>query len=261
MKNMIDVRIFEKFLDTKEGQELLEDFNKEKASLEDPDGLIISLMKKTARPKKYLDIGGGTGTRTINIIRNLKCEQTDFLEPSKKSAERFSEKARDSGIDNFSVINSRFEYFNLQRKYDFITSIHSWYYIELSALWKLVNILDKNGRAFIFIDSKEDTIYQIQEICQREILNIETNAFEDLTKQIDTLSAEYEIHEINENISGLLENGNLTNKTKTIISFLSYRGWSQIPEKTRRKIIKLLKKIGEGKDEYPSRRRLIIIKK
>lgn len=257
---MVDTRIFEEFLDTSGGREIAASFRKEKETIEDPGNFVISKMKGKIKPKNYLDIGGGLGNITLEIMKGLGCEQVDFLEPSTGASEHFSHLAKLSGI-KFSTINSGFEDFVPDKKYDFITAIHSWYYIKLEALKKLYDILEKGGHACIFLDSKNDIVKKIQDICQQDMHDILANNSEDIADYLGQINIPYTIYENDKILSGLLDDKELTERAKIMISYLSYIGWDKVSVTTKEKVRKLLIEEGKGKDKYPSRRRLIIIKK
>lgn len=251
--------VFEEFLRTSYGQKTLESFNKMKIKIEDTSSFILKKFKGKIRPKNYLDVGGGNGVRTLEIIRGLGCLHTDFLEPSKEASKNFVKSAKELGL-NFSVINSIFESFNPKKKYDFITSVHSWYYIDLSSVKKLYKILNKDGVACIFLDSKNDTIKKIQDICESQLHKFSSCNMEDITEVLDKYGINYEIHMDNRTLSGLLKKGQFTEKAKTIISLVAWTKWSKIPESIKNSIKELL--LGVSKDDkYPSRRGLIVIRK
>lgn len=253
---MQDTGVFEKFLDTKYGQDVLERFNKEKRFIENPADIIV---RKSGRSgiRTYLDIGAGTGVRTLKIMKGLGIKSVDFLEPSKKAPEAFLQKT--AGYD-VNVITSSFEEFNTNKKYDFITSVHTWYYIGLGALRKLYNLLKPGGTAAIFIDSEDDTIKRIQDICETRFWKGKTINAENICRFLDKTRIKYKIYKDNRKFSGLLKDGNFTERTKTIMSLVSYTRWEDIPDSTKLSVKKLLESIS-SKDVYPSRRWLIVIKK
>ena len=248
--------IFERFLDSKYGQQVLERFNKEKKFIENPADLIVRELKNKIRAENYLDVGGGTGVKTSKIMKGIGIARVDFLEPSRKASSNFRKK---SGLD-INVINSSFEDFETEKQYDLITAIHTWYYINLDALEKLYRILKDGGTACIFMDSKGDTLKKIQKICELEFLGYKSNNAEDVCKYLDKIGIKYTIHKDAKTFSGLVKNGDLTARTKTIMSLVSYSKWSSIQLSAKLAVKKML--IGISKeDKYPSRRWLIVVRK
>ncbi len=253
--------IFEKFLDTKYGRRTLALFNKEKSKIENPPESIVNRFHGKIKPKNYLDIGGGTGKRTLKIVKGLGCLHTDFLEPSKRASDEFCKLAKRHRITDISVINSSFEDFNETKKYEFITSIHSWYYIDLKSLKKMHQMLVPNGIACIFIDSKEDTIKRIQDICETRFLGKPSNNAEDICKYMEKCGIKYSVYNYDGVLAGLLKNNNFTQRAKVIVSLVSYQKWSKISTSVKQKILKMLIETDQGHGAYPSRRWLIVVKK
>jgi hypothetical protein len=86
--------LFQKFLDSKYGLRVLEEFNNMKEEIENPSEFIVKLLKGKTNPNSYLDIGGGNGIRTMEIIEGLKPKHTLFLEPSGMASIHFSKLAK-----------------------------------------------------------------------------------------------------------------------------------------------------------------------
>lgn len=251
--------VFERFLDTKYGQCILEKFNKEKRFIENPADLIVNEFKNKIKIVDHLDIGGGTGIRTEKIVKGLKIENTDFLEPSKKAPLKFLRKSKKSGM-KVNLITCRFEDFQTEKKYDFITSVHAWYYIELDALRKLHDLLRPRGFAVIFMDSENDTIKKIQDICETEFWKGKTLNAEDICKFLDKIGVGYEIRKDERKFKGLIKSGNFTERAKIIMSLVSYARWEDIQDSIKLSVKRMLEKISKN-DIYPSKRWLIIIRK
>ncbi|MBI4170094.1 MAG: methyltransferase domain-containing protein [Candidatus Aenigmarchaeota archaeon] len=258
---MKDTSAFEKFLDSAYGRRTISLFDKEKSQIENPPKFIISRFHGKIKPKNYLDIGGGTGKRTVEIIKGLGCRHTDFLEPSKRASDEFVKLAKSHGVGNISIIRSSFEDFSRAKKYDFITSIHSWYYIDLESLQKLYKMLAPSGIACIFIDSKDDTIKRMQDICEIVFLNKPSNNAEDICKYLEKRGIKYSVYNYDGVLSGLLKNNNFTQRARIIASLVAYRKWSKISASVKQKILELFRETDQGHGTYPSRRCLIVVKK
>ncbi len=255
---MRNTEIFEKFLDTPYGIRAMEFFNKEKTEFEDFDWIVKKL--KVTAPENYLDIGGGPGLRTMKVAKDMGCRNIDFVEPSAGSCRNFTKLAKLSGIRNVSTFSSSFEDFDTEKKYDFITSIHSWYYIDLDSLERMYDMLKDGGAAAILMDSETDIIRKIQLVCEKRMCKFNTNGGEDVIKKLGKLGIKHDVYEHTAMLSGLLNNGKFTKKAKAIISLLAYTKWSDIDEDTRNEIRCMLENISK-KDKYPTKRFLVIIKK
>ena len=255
---MQNTEVFEKFLDSKYGRRILEEFNKEKRFIENPADLIVKKINNKTNIDDYLDVGGGTGVRTLKIMKGLGITHIDFLEPAKKAPLDFCKKVPKLGLD-VNIIRSRFEDFKPVKKYDLITSVHTWYYIDLNSLERLYDLLKAGGVACIFMDSEKDTIKKIQEICESNFLKYKTNNAEDVCRQLDKLRIKYTVHKDEKTFSGLLKNGKYTKRAKIMMSLVSYAKWSDIPKETKISVKKMLQGISK-KDRYPSRRWLIVIR-
>jgi hypothetical protein len=121
-------------------------------------------------------------------------------------------------------------------------------------------MLNHNGFACIFMDSKDDTIKKVQDICESDLYEMKSNNIEDIVEYLNRNKITYNIYNENKEISGMLKDNKFTEKARIIISLVSWRKWSDIPSSTKISIKRLLKNISKN-DLYPSCRFLIIIKK
>ena len=253
---MRDTTIFEDFLDTDHGRKVWKAFLRTKNGIENP----VELIAKKSKPKKknnYLEVGGGLGEKTIFISRKLGFKNIDFLEPSEKGSSIFAKTAKKNKI-NFRIINTSFEEFKPDRKYDLITSIHSWYYIDLRELNKLHSILNRGGVACIFLDSRSDVVKKLHDVCDK-FMGFRSNSIEDIADFLDKQKIEYDLFCYKKELTGLIRKDGLTPKAKTIMSLIAYRKWNKIPDNAKEEARKML--ISYGRDIYPIRRCLITIKK
>lgn len=244
-------------MDTPHGRKVWRAFLKTKKGTEDPVNLIIS-KAKPRNSSSYLEIGGGLGEKTIAIGKKFGFGKIDFIEPSKKASQVFLRNAKKLGIEA-RLFNTPFERFRPDRKYDLVTSIHSWYYIDLKELDKLYKLLQKGGIACIYLDRKSDIIKRIQDICEK-FLGFRSNNIEDLEFFLNKRKIKYDLYCEEKGLKGLIRRGNFTTKAKTIISLVGYTRWDEIPGRTKGKIKDMLTKLSKD-DSYTTRRCLILIRK
>lgn len=243
-------------MDSAHGRRVWKKFLKTKKGTEDPLGLIASKVGLKNK-SSYLDIGGGTGEKTLSIAKIFGINKVDFLEPSEKASVLFSKAAKKRGLD-FRAVNTSFENFTPSEKYGLITSIHSWYYIDLQELDKLYNILEKGGVACIYLDRKDDVIKKIQDICEKW-LGFESNNIEDIVGYLEKRKIKFRLFCEEKPLKSLIKDGRLTEKAKTIISLVSYTRWNKIPASVKEEIRKML--IESGKSKWMTKRCLILIRK
>ena len=249
---------FERFLASAEGQRVLERFNALKRDFENPAQSVVKRWIPQASPPRYLEIGGGTGARTLDIARKLKIRRIDFVEPSAAACKTFKRLAKRSGVVG-KVFAVPFEHFETAERYDLITSIHSFYYINRSCLKKVHRMLAPGGRAFILIDSRSDIIKRIQDICERW-QGEATLDFEDLRESLRRYGIPFRAWPEADVVRGLYLNRRFTAKAKTILSLLSWLPWQEIPEAVKEETSRLLVR-ASNRGCYRCRRVLIELRK
>jgi len=254
---MRDTSLFEKFLNTAYGRRIWRAFLQTKKGTENPVEMILSKFR-LEHNSGYLEIGGGFGEKTLKIAKKYGFKNIDFIEPSKKASDIFTKKAKSHRF-GFRIFNTPFEKFQPDTKYDLITSIHSWYYIDLKEIDKLYNILNKNGVACIFLDRKSDTIKKIQDVCEK-FLGFQSNNIEDIVEYFEKRKIKYNLFCENKKLKGLIKNNKLTERARTIISLVSYTPWDKILNITKEEIRLMLIKLSKN-DTYPINRCLIVIRK
>jgi len=246
------------FLSAEYGKRALRKFNKYKADLEDTIR-FISARYRDLSPEYYLDIGAGDGTWTLEISRGIGARNIDFLEPSAEACEEFKKKSCKDFMGHVSIFPQRFEDFQADRRYGFISAIHSWYYISPNELAKLYGLLEHGAKASIFMDSKSDVIKRIQNICEKH-LGEASNNLEDITGFLDKSGIRYDVlvgERVNEKVDGLIHEGDFTDKTRNIISLVSWTRWRDVPKAAKDEVLDMLL----TSDRASVRRYIEIVKK
>jgi SAM-dependent methyltransferase len=108
-------------------------------------------------PFNYLDVGCGFGNRTLSIIDTL-IKHTEVnpvaLDPSKQLLQLFNQ---NKGSHSIELICSTWEDYSPSAKFDFVSSIHTFYYIDdwQSAIYKMLDVLNRKGKLCIAIRSQD----------------------------------------------------------------------------------------------------------
>jgi len=109
-----------------------------------------------------LEVGCGSGSFTANILENSikKPNLYTAFEPLKVFADQTKSRLRTLDFKT-EVINDKFSYkTNLQRKYDVIILVHSIYSFEndlVETLRNIINHLNENGKAIIFVQTPHNS--------------------------------------------------------------------------------------------------------
>lgn len=201
---------------------------------------IPSYMQKLHQniPLEYLDIGCGHGDKTLSIINLLQqthTVNTTAIDPSPELLAIFKNQHNGNCA---KLTCSTWEGYKPTKKFHFITSIHTFYYIQnwKSAIKKMLNHLSNNGVIAIVIRAN-DEIHQFKNYFFNKIYSNhkkEVN-FELLCKTLTKLNINYEtqIIESNLNMNGCL----LENKAgKQLIEFFLRLPYSDIPENIKLEI-------------------------
>lgn len=249
---------FRRFLASEEGQRVLARFNSYKKDIENPPESIRAAWRSQKVPGRYLEIGGGTGQRTLELARKLGCHHIDFVEPSSAACRVFRARSTRAGIP-CTTVTAAFEKFRTQKRYDLITAIHSFYYINRASLAKVYRLLAPGGKAFILLDSRRDVIKRLQDLCE-SWQGERTNNAEDLCESLRRAKIPHRTWPDTAAIRGLYRRGKFSRKAQIILSLLSWTPWSALPDSVKDKAKDLLLALSPH-DEYVSRRVLIEIRK
>ena len=120
---------------------------------------------------KILSIGAGTGEEMLGYLNGLRGRgvnfRIDYLDPSQELFKTFSESMRRNGLQDRigGPFHCTFENFTTTEKYDLIIASHVFYYIDKKddSLKKLWSFLKPDGKALIFLQSRESDNYRFRE--------------------------------------------------------------------------------------------------
>ena len=107
---------------------------------------------------KYLDVGCGFGNKTLTIIQTIKKYHpvaAVALDPSATLLSIFKKQTTDQAVN---LICSTWESYRPETQFNFISSIHTFYYIDNwnPAITKMIGNLAKSGMICIAIRSNDD---------------------------------------------------------------------------------------------------------
>lgn len=158
------------------------------------DTLAKSLATKSIF--NYLDIGCGFGDKTLSMINAIKQYHrinAVALDPSERLLSLFKEALHGQDLD---IVCTTWEEYQSDTNFNFISSIHTFYYINNweYAILKMMACLDRNGEICVALRSTDavcqfrDFIYEIIHNDGRKERNCE-----ELCELLDNLNIKYKI--------------------------------------------------------------------
>jgi ubiquinone/menaquinone biosynthesis C-methylase UbiE len=197
----------------------------------------------------YLSVGCGDGYRTFELISSLKCVDLTYLDIAPWQVEIFKKKLKPANIRKMSIINSSFEKYVSDNKFDIVESVHSFYgFIDNDVLIKkFIGFIKYNGLGFVVLDMKNSNVLnQIKDyLIEHKIDTFNYKYAEDLLSQLNeykNIDVNYETKDIKLN---LISKNRFTNTAKSIIGFLSKGNFDWNNEKHKENIFNFIKKIDD----------------
>jgi len=202
----------------------------------------------TAKPAfHYLDVGCGFGNKTLSIIHTIQkyySVNTVALDPSAKLLSIFKEQITDQPI---SLICSTWEDYCPTVKFHFISSIHTFYYINNweQAIKKMIASLEKKGFLCIAIRSS-DVVCKFRDYFYKKIYGEEKKErnSDELCQLLEQLGIPYTIDYVDSLLDirdCLLQNEN----GEKLIEFLLRQPYSKL-QNIKDDIVMYLKNIHEN---------------
>jgi len=198
----------------------------------------------------YLSIGCGDGYRTFELISDLKCVNLTYLDIAPWQVEIFKNKLKPNNIGRMSIINSSFEEYVSDNKFDIVESVHSFYgFIDNDILIKkFIRFIKYSGLGFIVLDMKNNNVLnQIKAYLNEHIIDTFPNYkyAEDLLSQLTgykNIDVNYETKDIKLN---LISKNRFTKSARSVIDFLSKGNFDWDNEKQKENIFNFIKKIDD----------------
>jgi len=124
------------------------------------------LGKARFRGWNMLDIGCGEGSLTIpvlHILGSFGAVRCTGLEPAENQLKKMKQQAEASGYRKVTCINSGWDDYSPEGKYDFVLCSHSFYYVKdrSHAVRKIQSVLEPGGRAVISMQKKDNMSYRM----------------------------------------------------------------------------------------------------
>ena len=192
----------------------------------------------------YLDVGCGFGDKTLSIIKAIQTYhpvKTLALDPSSQLLSMFKEVVSDQTID---IICSTWEDYHPVTNFDFISSIHTFYYIDNweCAILKMIDNLENDGKICIALRST-DPVCQFRDYFYKKIHNDgrkERNC-QELCELLKQLNIQYKVDYVDSmlDISDCLI---LNEKGKQLIEFILRQPYENLHDISN-KIISYFKQI------------------
>ena len=199
---------------------------------------------KNASKVEYLDIGCGYGYKTQaieSLIKQKRSLNTVALDPSSELLSIYREQNKSK---NINFVCSDWESYQPSKKFDFITSIHTFYYMDnwKVQITKMLESLNHQGDICIAIRSN-DQVCQFKDYFFNKINkhNKGERNFNELCHTLDTIGVNYksDIVESKLNISDCLS---LNEKGKQLIEFLLRTSYDGLDHDIKKDISNYLEK-------------------
>ena len=210
---------------------------------------LIKNFPRQRNKIKILSIGAGSGEDIIEFLKYLKLKGPNFdffyLDPSKKSFALFREKCQELNLLKYisHVEFNRFESSKFKENFDIIIASHVFYYIcdWEKSLNKLLAILNKEGVAFVIIQSKNSDNFMFRYIFEKNIFgkNYKERCGEELIKIIKKLGLRYKeqkITSILNTTATIFKNKGVSLSGRRLLSFLLRTNYNDLSQKLKTKI-------------------------
>jgi SAM-dependent methyltransferase len=195
--------------------------------------------------KNMLSVGSGNGRYDLSLMKRYSMT-VDFIEPSPKMGltENLS-RNRGPGLAGL-VHDGTFETFATDIKYDFIHSIHSFYFIKAPAksVRKALNLLKPNGQLAIILRLDDSLGTLMMKEFDRECFAGDLTA-ESLVNMIEA-PCDFSIFLAPRPCSELFEGTGLSDAGKALVSFYANREWSALSKAETRRAFDLAEKYSDG---------------
>jgi SAM-dependent methyltransferase len=195
----------------------------------------------------WFGLGAGAGALELIVTSNLNVE-IGFLDPSENLVSLFNKRINSAAL-NHRVREIHCDYFQdikLEKSYDLIVSLHSWYYIGLNAdlLQKALDGLMPQGKLIIIVIHPDSFIADfIREY--RTNQNSENPITSDqISNWANSLGFKHkyleEIHQVTK--ERYINNNQLTLNGKNFVSYTSRMDWNSITPDIQKEIFSFLEK-------------------
>lgn len=148
----------------------------------------------------YLDVGCGFGDLTLSIIKTIQkysAVNSVALDPSQQLLAMFKENINEQVID---LICSTWETYQPTQRFHFISSIHTFYYVDdwQTTISKMLSTLDDHGQICIALRSN-DPVCQFRNYFYKKIHHNEKRerSCDELCLLLDKLGIKYKLNYVN----------------------------------------------------------------
>jgi SAM-dependent methyltransferase len=250
-KIMLDTDVKEKYKNYLNTEEGAANYNRFKGILYGtPDSLVSriadSLSKQITKSSvTILDAGGGDGKRlrlliTLLAKKGIEVSAT-LVEPSRVFTNQLRETLIDEKETQIEVVQSLFETYGTDKKFDVILFIHSIYtFKDKGYIENIKRILDNDGLVFIASNDKGSFLSQLKQTLdasystkRREIDSV----IRDLTEEGFVIEEQRSVTSFDD----CLENGELTGDSTLIVEWLALRDLKDIPADILKTLITVFK--------------------
>lgn len=208
--------------------DLYEEFRRHLPCPENPY-LADGLARKGIQEMEALDIGGGSGVSSLEIIsllnaRGITVKKWDVVDVSREQLAAFEQKVAHLDSPHFSFTHCSWSEFALRRKYNFVLSLHSWYGIDgwrkeakANTLKKFVRAISKDGFGVIGISAKDDVMAAFSNKIRGEHYRA---TGDEICAALNKLGIGFEQETVHLPIPALLDAGELTCAAEGIYPFI-----------------------------------------
>ncbi|MFA4880355.1 MAG: class I SAM-dependent methyltransferase [Candidatus Doudnabacteria bacterium] len=192
--------------------------------------LADGIARRGIQEIEALDIGGGSGTSSLEIIsflnaREITVKKWEVVDVSREQLAAFKQKVAHLDSPHFSFAHYSWSEFALRKKYNFVLSLHSWYGINgwreeakaKNTLRKFTEAISKDGLGVIVITAKDNVMATFSNQIRGGHYRATGN---EICAKLSKLGIRFEQETANLPIPALLAAGELTCAAEAIYPFI-----------------------------------------
>ncbi len=209
--------------------DLYEEFRRYLPCLEN-SYLSDGLARRGIREIEALDIGGGSGASSLEIIslletKGIAVKKWEVVDVSIEQLNVFKQKVAHLDSPHFSFAHCSWSEFALRKKYNFVLALHSWYGIDgwrkkpktKNTLRKFTEAMSKDGLGVIVITAKDNVMAAISNQIRGDHYRA---TGDEICAELNKLGIGFERETANLPIPALLAAGELTCVAEAIYPFI-----------------------------------------
>jgi SAM-dependent methyltransferase len=216
------------------------------------DGPVLMRMREFVdfgTVKSVLSIGCGNGRFELPLLERFPII-VDFIEPSPIMFEQLGKNLKTSkkGPGKAGVLfNGQFEEFSIEKQYDFIFGIHSFYFMEnaVTCAQRAAQLLNSSGHVVIVLHARDGFGRRL--ICEFDHAGKQGGATAEWL--YEQLSESWELSFVESHLpyNDFVEGDGLSAHGKAFVAFYAYRDWRTFVPEEKRRAREIIEKHSDGR--------------